>query len=54
MDNDAIDFDSIKIFHPKDATTNPSLILKATEVTSVLDRDAPPPPPASTGFVMDR
>ena len=54
---DTGDFQSIKQFTPQDATTNPSLILKAVqkpEYTPLLERAMKDHPGASTGEIIDR
>ena len=54
---DTGDFQSIKAFTPRDATTNPSLILKAVqkpEYKPLLDKAVRDHPNLSTGDVIDR
>ena len=54
---DTGDFQSIKAFTPRDATTNPSLILKAVqkaEYNPLLEKVVRDFPNASTGEVIDR
>lgn len=54
---DTGDFQSIKAFTPRDATTNPSLILKAVqkpEYRPLLEKVVRDYPNASTGEVIDR
>ena len=54
---DTGDFQSIKQFTPQDATTNPSLILKAVqkpEYKHILDKAIKDHPKRSTGEVIDR
>jgi transaldolase len=54
---DTGDFQSIKAFTPRDATTNPSLILKAVqkpEYQPLLDKIVRDHPNTSTGEVIDR
>ena len=54
---DTGDFQSIKQYTPRDATTNPSLILKAvlkTEYKPLLDKAVRDHPNLSTGDVIDR
>ncbi len=54
---DTGDFQSIKQFTPQDATTNPSLILKAVqkpEYKHILDKAIKDHPKLSTGEVIDR
>jgi transaldolase len=54
---DTGDFQSIKAFTPRDATTNPSLILKAVqkpEYKPLLEKVVRDFPTASTGEVIDR
>ena len=53
---DTGDFQSIKVYTPRDATTNPSLILKAVqkdEYKHLLERAVKEHPEASTGEVID-
>ncbi|QYF92070.1 transaldolase [Massilia sp. PAMC28688] len=54
---DTGDFQSIKQFTPQDATTNPSLILKAVqkpEYKHILDKAIKDHPKLSTGEIIDR
>jgi transaldolase len=54
---DTGDFQSIKAFKPKDATTNPSLILKAVQMPEyrpMLDKAVRDFPNLNTGDVIDR
>ena len=54
---DTGDFQSIKAYTPRDATTNPSLILKAVqkdEYKPLLEKAVRDNPSASTGEVIDR